>query len=641
MADIDPSPSTGADAPPQAQQLPAPPPPPVAATMRSSRKRIAAFRAELATLIAPFRTGRQLAPPPFSDGELTVLAAVCCMDVAQRTTAEDRVEWILLSLPYYGRQAVRNYVILKQGEERNWHTKPVVNVADALNKYDAPFSAIYVPGLSAWHELEINSYFVHVDQARAFLGRLLNPACQVFAHFLDLPPEVRMMVYDLLLVFDPAGITPSINGARKVHLTLPRRTTDVLRGSNDPSDQAKFAKRAEPDAPGCAALLAILRTSRMIHDEALPQFYRRNRFVFTRQGPHEHLPALKTFSHVLCCLAPLRFQFLSRVSLDFDVHIWLYDLRAPLLALRRLSVVQCLRWLELVFTSDTQYLKLPAPLRRSMGAQRRGCFVKVEQVPLIQEAAFVAWRAQQLVLSGTAPLIHAYILREVARVQATEDVGEVAEQERQAQAAKAKAKEARRQARVAAARRKAERKRQEALAARLAEGAARALARAARRQQEAAARQAAGAMALEQQAEAEAARQHVELHNSGASLQNPFTQVLRHADIARGPAEGQPYGAPLDFFAEGLGQGQVAAGPEQGPAEGQPYGAPLGFFAAGLGQGQVAAGPQQGPAEGQPYGAPLDFFANGLGQGQVAAGALDDWSWADMLLDDDFFMPES
>ncbi|KAK3073744.1 hypothetical protein LTR53_004380 [Teratosphaeriaceae sp. CCFEE 6253] len=623
MADVDPPPPLGADTPTQSAAIA--PPRPVAASMRSTPKQIATFRAEIAKLIAPYRTSKQLKPPAFSDGELAVLAAVCCMDAEQRATVDDLIEWILLNLPYYGRKAIRNYVFLKQGEQRNWCIKPVVNVADTLNKYDAPFSAIYVPGLSAWHELEINSYFVHVEQARAFLGRLLNPACQVFAHFLDLPPEVRMMVYDLLLVFDPAGITPSINGARKVHLTLPRRTTDVLRGSNDPSDQAKFARRAAPVAPGCAALLAILRTSKMIHDEALPQFYCRNRFVFTRQGPHEHLPALKTFSHVLCCLAPLRFQFLSRVSLDFDVHIWLYDLRAPLLALRRLSVVQCLRWLELVFISDTQYLKLPAPLRRSMGAQRRGCFAKVEQVPLIQEAAFVASRAQQLVLSGTAPLIHAYILREVARVQATDDVGEVTEEERQAQAAKAKVNEARRQARVAAARRKAERKRQEALAARLAEGAARALAGAARRQQEAAARQAASAMALKQQAEAEAARQHVELQNYEASLQNPFTQVLRHADIAKV----MPIAAA----------GQM--GTEQGPAEGQPYGAPLDIFADGLGQGQIAAGSEQGPAEGQPYGAPLGFFVAGLGQGQVAAGALDDWSWADMLLDDDFFIPES
>jgi len=81
--------------------------------------------------------------------------------------------------------------------------------------------------------------------------------------FLDLPPEIRNMIYTLLLVF--SGVTyPKVDTPTSVTCQFPY-LRDVDRG----------------DIPVPHTALSILQTNRQIHNEAVGMFYHQNDLVFS------------------------------------------------------------------------------------------------------------------------------------------------------------------------------------------------------------------------------------------------------------------------------------------------------------------------------------------------------------------------
>ena len=81
--------------------------------------------------------------------------------------------------------------------------------------------------------------------------------------FLELPPEIRNSIYDLLLVFP--GVT---------HPKIDKPTSATC--------QFPYLRRVDKtDVPFPHSALSILQTNRQIHNEAVGMFYRQNDFVFS------------------------------------------------------------------------------------------------------------------------------------------------------------------------------------------------------------------------------------------------------------------------------------------------------------------------------------------------------------------------
>lgn len=111
--------------------------------------------------------------------------------------------------------------------------------------------------------------------------------------FLDLPPEIRTHIYDLLLVY--TGVTYPRAG----------KPTSVIWAS-------KYMSKAMKDAmPIPHSALAILATNRQIQNEAMGTFYRRNDFVFSYPA---HLTAF-TMN-----LERPRLQMISSLTLFYKDH---------------------------------------------------------------------------------------------------------------------------------------------------------------------------------------------------------------------------------------------------------------------------------------------------------------------------------
>ncbi|KAK3673773.1 hypothetical protein LTR78_006326 [Recurvomyces mirabilis] len=135
--------------------------------------------------------------------------------------------------------------------------------------------------------------------------------------FLDLPPEIRNRIYDVVFRFLKSGVCldtgSAKNGARVLSKSL--NNTDV--SWRDRSGQFR--------TQSIRKILSPLATSKQFRQEALPYFYQVNTFVFLDQGdmnvtlrrlPKAHIPFLRSikFTYLAGGACKHAFSILSKMT---------------------------------------------------------------------------------------------------------------------------------------------------------------------------------------------------------------------------------------------------------------------------------------------------------------------------------------
>ncbi|TKA75730.1 hypothetical protein B0A55_05913 [Friedmanniomyces simplex] len=244
--------------------------------------------------------------------------------------------------------------------------------------------------------------------ARIFLRDMLEPEHHGTFRFLDLPPELRNVIYEMVLVFDKGGLAVS-HGIHGTSLRLSCRETERY-FADDGARLARTTNLVQVTAPPLENMLALLPTCRQVYTEAMPYFYRDNQFRFENQ---DH------FADAMYWLSDYRRKHLSKLYLDFRSS---HSAGAPFLRriLEGMSADQRLRRLEIVFGHDDDWLKMRARQRRGMGIEQKSTFTKVQQIPIMPSLALFASCAEDLVITGHCPKIRTYIRAEVARSREAE-----------------------------------------------------------------------------------------------------------------------------------------------------------------------------------------------------------------------------
>ncbi|KAG9642145.1 hypothetical protein KCU95_g13867, partial [Aureobasidium melanogenum] len=183
------------------------------------------------------------------------------------------------------------------------------NQSDKLSDYRAACKKLYdilhgddllqIPYLTWSDEILVTS----LEQRGIVLPRSRNKSAYVsklqhadvtrtFA-FLDLPQEIRLMVYEVALRFDEEFYT------------------------NKPSGLKPATKPA------------LLQTCRQIREEATPIFYRINRFVL-RFGKDDSVTFCRTLSWMKKCVGAADLENLRYITLSRFLHGWSYHIRIDL-----------------------------------------------------------------------------------------------------------------------------------------------------------------------------------------------------------------------------------------------------------------------------------------------------------------------
>ncbi|KAK5676268.1 hypothetical protein LTS10_011080 [Elasticomyces elasticus] len=404
----------------------------------------AVLKAEIEDAIKPYTTPGAK-EPPYPVSQLVVMATACSLE--SEITESSILRWILKTFPFYSEEALAAYVTASQnrgyGAGAYGRVEQVVpGITEALGCYDIPLRILTNPTTSQ------PTYSAPVSPARRYLCDLLEPKRKGTFPFFELPPELRNTVYEMLLLFDDRGFTVS-NGRGKVSLRLPCREIDYkthVNASPGPTRLELF------EAPPLTEILAVVRTCKQIYAEAMPYFYRDNRFNFR---------TATCFATTLPYLPSSRVQHLSSLHLTISTA---YEIRTDFSsALNELTNVKALKRLELELgETDNGLLNMRAFERKRMGVERSRPFANFGQIPCLPLLALVASKAEELILSrdGDCPKLRKYLEDEVRRLKRVE-----AETAKEAEAEAASGKRKRASSSKVSEPPKKRTKRQEAMAA--------------------------------------------------------------------------------------------------------------------------------------------------------------------------------
>ncbi|KAK4955634.1 hypothetical protein LTR10_006573 [Elasticomyces elasticus] len=362
----------------------------------------AVLKAEIEDAIKPYTTPGAK-KPLYPVGQLVVMATTCSLE--PEITDTSILRWILKTFPFYSEEALAAYITASQprGYGAYGRVEQVVpGITEALGCYDIPLRILTNPTTSQ------PTYSAPVSPARSYLCDLLEPKRKGAFPFFELPPELRNTVYEMLLLFDDRGFTVR-KGRGKVSLRLPCREIDYKPKVNSSPGPARLELF---EAPPLTKILAVVRTCKQIYAEAMPYFYRDNRFNF------ETADCLAT---TLPCLPSSRVQHLSSLHLTISTA---YGIRTDFSsALNELMNVKTLKRLELELDeSDNGLLNMRTYERKRMGVERSRPFANFGQIPCLPLLALVASKAEELILSGEGdcPKLRKYLEDEVRRLKRVE-----------------------------------------------------------------------------------------------------------------------------------------------------------------------------------------------------------------------------
>lgn len=241
------------------------------------------LRRRITSTISPWLAQKD-SPPPFSLPILIVFAL--CMN--DEPLADQQIfAWIFHSFAYYktlGMTAVWNVLGDADGENDIQGQQPGLDLGGPEGKetgpgFDGALRMFQMPvSLSYDEDAGVGKWCVQHDEAALFLrARLWDERRKGVFRFLDLPPEARNRIYEMVLGFPTSGVQINLHDqdTSGILYTASRNYDEQFsfRAWEDPAPLLRVGKLSE--------LLSILLVNRQVRNEALYVFTSMNTFYFS------------------------------------------------------------------------------------------------------------------------------------------------------------------------------------------------------------------------------------------------------------------------------------------------------------------------------------------------------------------------
>ncbi|KAI7368971.1 hypothetical protein KC354_g2289 [Hortaea werneckii] len=376
------------------------------------------LRNEVQEVIRPYTTADE--EPPFSGGELIVMALV---DTEGDTLPMDGIlHWIINTFKYY-HDVFIDKALQNLGPDFGFYdgSDEVVfeNIPKAFTEYELPIRESQLMD----EKRSTSHWSVTTQAARVYLRRWLEPEREGIFPFLDVPPEIRNNIYELIFTFPSSGIhVQKANDGKGFDVFFLQRIDEpgpCGRKWCDSLFQGSpfIIKKAMNDilAPLCVCV------NRQVYKEAMPLFYLLNTFHFDNYSfEWEKFPFAMPSSH---------FEHLRSLHLD------LTEVIGERLVMSWSNITEALSGKAVGFTELRISVTDDAWLGRGWKArqlrksgQRTSKYSCIDQIPGFTDLAVVVARATVVHWEGECPLIRKFIENEVARIQGGDDGTEVKEE---------------------------------------------------------------------------------------------------------------------------------------------------------------------------------------------------------------------
>ena len=231
--------------------------------------------------------------PPFRPAELAVMAWVCCKNYDEVVTEEQISKWVVKMFRYYAELTIQDAFNLSRDKKRKRRIPLLQNLFDGLA---TEITLHDVPIYRVWMDVDSDDsdappagstmYVSSLVKARTFLRRTLGNEMSCFKRFLDLPPEIRLMIYAEALSYE--GKIEFTNPM--LHLPAPRRAIrntaydqdHLYNQAFDDGEQLWSLPEERDNVTGLSGeIMSLLLVNRQIFHEAMPVFYNINTFQVT------------------------------------------------------------------------------------------------------------------------------------------------------------------------------------------------------------------------------------------------------------------------------------------------------------------------------------------------------------------------
>lgn len=327
------------------------------------------LKAEVEAAVKPYINSTAL--PPFSVAEIMVMAWVCRKYQSELTISDKKVsDWMVMNFGFYRKMALKELyshsfqVCATTYRERHTFHDIAYNRLLQAERLEFPLQASLPADTSRPTH---RTYSSTPASSRMFLRRVLGNEMSNFDRLLELPAEVRLMIYEEVLrvpteelqyddhEFDPKNknnqLRLSSRGERHELSYYANWANCLAMGRAESTLDYKPSRWAtEPTSE----LMALLRVNRQIFGEAMPVFYNVNSF---------HANTLQDLTHMLQHCGARRRACFNNISFDYGEKT---GPRTAIKAFRLLMEVKYLHSLQ-ISIEDKPYLEAgpDAPLYKS------------------------------------------------------------------------------------------------------------------------------------------------------------------------------------------------------------------------------------------------------------------------------------
>jgi hypothetical protein len=377
------------------------------------------LKAEVEAAVKPYAS--DTTKPPISVAELMVMAWVCRKNDDLAVSDEQISDWIFLTFGYYHQIALKELHRHANQEFHSprWSSLPcrtpflhfIRQRVFQLERLDFPLS------IKKDHEDE-QVFQSTTASSRQFLRRILKAELPSFSRFFQLPPELRMMVYEEVfqvdencwLQYDDEEFNPQYGTCQFRLSVSPNRPKGslVLNCTKQLNTKMRHEKFRAWATESTSQILALLCANRQIFEEAMPVFYNINTFA---------VPDIHGLSDMLLHCGARRRPFFTSIAFRFTPSYGTArdGPKASIKAFDLLKDVKCLRSLK-VCVSDNDFLKGP-------GAKFVARYSSVGRIPGIRLLSEV--RVLKLDTGSNCPLIDAYLRPKMLKPSKEEDTNKV------------------------------------------------------------------------------------------------------------------------------------------------------------------------------------------------------------------------
>jgi hypothetical protein len=358
-------------------------------------KELEDLKQEVLLLIQPYSIGSE--EPPYTAGEMIIMALICSDNAP--LSKIDALAWILKTFRYYSDLFIANWA--ERIPSQDWYASedeeigyPVGGFAEAFMQYELPLTLA-----ATAQSMGRDTFTTDPRSARIYMRRLLEPPREKTFAFLEVPNELRNVIYEMVFSFSCSGI-------RVRHGVLESQRREGFPGGSIMNWELESLDSLEAIVlPPVGEILALLLVCRQINSEATPIFYNINAFEFPRP---------QMFVVFGNRMASNRFSNITKVSFDLTPPTALL-LRHWTAFATMLAAHQPLEFLGITL-ADTDWLKMRAPDRIILG--RRTAFTRYEQILGFSFLAAAVAQATIFELAGESPKFKQYLESEVSKIKA-------------------------------------------------------------------------------------------------------------------------------------------------------------------------------------------------------------------------------